>query len=73
MVKKYSIPALFVIYIDQIPLKYAAASNQTMAAKNAKHVHVAGSKYKQAITGTFGIPFLANFLPMPLIYGEKTG
>ena len=72
MVEKYSIPASFLINIDQTPLKYAPVSSRTMAAKNSKHVHVAGFTYKQAIAGTFGITLSANFLPMQLIYGGKT-
>jgi len=43
-----------------------------MAAKNSKHIHVVGSSYKQAITGTFGITLSNTFLPLQLIYSGKT-
>ena len=46
-------------------------SSQTMAAKNCKHVHVVGSAYKQALTGTLVLRFRsANFLPMQENYSE---
>ena len=72
MVENYSIPPSLVINVNQTPLKYAAVSSQTMAAKNSKHIHVARFPYKQAVTGTFGITLSASFLPMQLINGRKT-
>ena len=35
------------------------------------YVHVLRFTYKQAITGTFGITLLANFLSLQLIYDKK--
>ena len=72
LVEKYSILLTLVINIDQTPLKYALLSSRTMATKNCKHVHVDGYSYKQVITGTFSITLSNKFLPMHLIYVEKT-
>jgi hypothetical protein len=72
LVENYLIPPSLVINIDQTPLKYALVSSRTMAAKNSKHIHVVGSSYKQAITGTFGITLSNTFLPLQLIYSGKT-
>ena len=72
MVDKYSIPVSLVVNIDQTFLKYAPVSSQKMAAKYFKHVHVVGFTCKEAITGTFNITLLANFLPIQLMYGEES-
>ena len=58
--------------INQTSSKLAPTSRHTLAKKNSKHVSIAGSSYKQAITATFGITFSNEFLPMQLIYGGKT-
>ena len=71
-VEKFQIPELLIININQTPSKFAPASSRTMAKKNSKHVSIASSSYKKAITATFGITFSNAFLPMQLIYAGKT-
>ena len=71
-IEKYKIPQSLVMNIDQTPSKLAPASRHTLAEKNSKHVSIAGSSYKQAITATFGVTLSNDFLPMQLIYGGKT-
>ena len=71
-IEEHKIPDSLVMNIDQTPSKLAPASRHTLAEKNSKHVSIAGSSYKQAITATFGITMSNDFLPMQLIYGGKT-
>ena len=71
-VEKFQIPQSLIINIDQTPSKFAPASSRTLAKKNSKHVRIAGSSYKKAITATFGITFPNAFLLMQLIYAGKT-
>ena len=68
---KYQIPQSLILNIYQTSSKLAPTSRHTLAKKNSKHVSIAGSSYKQAITATFGITFSNEFLPMQLIYGGK--
>ena len=70
-VEKYQIPNSLILNIPQTSSKLAPTSRHTLAKKNSKHVSIAGSSYKQAITATFGITFSNEFLPMQLIYGGK--
>ena len=72
LVEKYQISSSMLINIDQTPLKYAPASNQTMAQKGSKHVAIKGPSYKNVITATFGITYDNQFLPIKLIYSGKT-
>ena len=71
-VEKFQIPESLIINIDKTPSKFAPASSRTLAKKNSKHVSIAGSSYKKAITATFGITFPNAFLPVQLIYIGKT-
>ena len=71
-VEKFQIPESLIMNINQTPSKFAPASSRTMAKKNSKHVSIAGSSYKKAITATFGITFSNALLPMQLIYAGKT-
>ena len=61
-----------ILNLDQMPLKYAPCSRHTLEKKNAKHVAIAGTSYKNAITGTFLITLEGKCLPFQLIYGGKT-
>ena len=72
IVEKYEIPHSLIMNLDQTPLKYIPAMNHTMAKQNSKSVSIAGSSDKRSITGTFTITLNGHFLPMQLIYGEKT-
>ena len=73
-VDKYNIPDSLIINIDQTPTKYVPVSRSTLAKKNSKAIKVAieGTSDKRSITATFSITFNGKFLPMQLIYGEKT-
>ena len=71
-VEKFQIPESLIININQTPSKFAPASSRTLAKKNSKHVSIACSSYKKAVTATFGITFSNAFLPMQLIYTGKT-
>ena len=71
-IEKYQIPKSMVLNLDQTPLKCALCSRHTLETKNAKHVAIAGTSYKKAITGTFAITLEGKCLPFQLIYGEKT-
>ena len=71
-VEKYEIPHSLIMNLDQTPLKYIPAMNQTMVKQNSKSLSVAGSSDKHSITGTFTITLNGYFLPMQLIYGGKT-
>ena len=57
---------------DQTPLKYALVVNQTLSKKGSKHIAKKGLSCRQSITITFDINFANNFLPMQLIYDDKT-
>ena len=69
---KYNIPDSLIINIDQTLTKYAPVSRSILAKKNSKAVAIKGSSDKRSITATFSITFSGKFLPMQLIYGEKT-
>ena len=70
--EKYQIPKSMVLNLDQTPLKYAPCSRHTLERKNAKHVAIAGTPYKKAITVTFVITLEGKCLPLQLIYVAKT-
>ena len=57
---------------DQMALKYAPVTSQTLAEKGSKHAGISGMTYRKSLTATFGINFSNSFFPIQLIYGEKT-
>lgn len=61
-----------VINVDQPPLKYVSGGNFTLAQKGSLSIKIEGVKDKICITGTFGISFTGNFLPIQKIYAGKT-
>ena len=71
-VDKYNIADSLIINIDQTPTNYAPVSRSTLTKKNSKAVAIKGSSDKRSINATFSITFSGKFLPMQLIYGEKT-
>ena len=71
-IEKYQISKSIVLNLDRTPLKYALCSRNTFEKKNAKHIAIAGTSYKKAITGTFFITLEGKRLPFQLIYGGKT-
>ena len=70
-IEKYQISKSMVFNLDQTPLKCAPCNRHTLEKKNAKHVAIAGTSYKKAITGTFLITLEGKCLPFQLIYGRK--
>ena len=72
IVEKHDIPSHLVMNLDQTSLKYIPAMNHTMAKKNSFSVPIIGSSDKGSITGTFMLTLDGQFLPIQLIYGEKT-
>ena len=72
LVEGYSIPPTLIMNFDQTPLKCAPVPNQTLSKKGSKHVAIKGLSFRQSVTATFGINFTNSFLPMQLIYGDKT-
>ena len=53
IVEKYKIPHSLIMNLDQTPLKYILAMNNTMAKQSSKSVSIAGPSDKCSITGTF--------------------
>ena len=70
--KKKIIPKSLVINLDQTPSKYVPGCSKTLAPKGVKNVLIARSTDKRTITSTFSITIDGQFLPMQIIYGEKT-
>ena len=68
----HSIPDDLIINFDQTRLSYIVAGNSTLNEKVAKSVPLQGKGKKKQITGTFAVSMTGGFLPMQLIYGEKT-
>ena len=66
------IPKSLVINLYQTPLKYVPGCNKTLAPKRVKNVLIAGSTDKRTITATFSITMDGQFLPIQIIYSEKT-
>ena len=56
-VEKYNIPFVLIININQIPLKYIPAGNETLTTLGKHSVTIKGSADKQSVTGTFAISF----------------
>ena len=61
-----------IINLDQTALQFFLISQYTMAKKGEKSSPITSSTDKIQITGTFAISLNGNFLPMQLIYQEKT-
>ena len=66
------IPPSLVLNLDQTPSKCIPVLNKTMAPKGSKIVPIKGSPEKRMITATFTITLDGHFLPVQLIYAEKT-
>ena len=71
-VAKFNIPDSLIINLDQTLTKYVPVGRTTLAKKNSKTVTIKGSTDKRTITVTFAISIRGDFLPIKLIYGEKT-
>ena len=72
IVEENKIPQNLIMNLDQTPLKYVPVSHHTMAKKGVKSVSIAGSSDKRCITATFVITLEGDFLPLQLIYSDKT-
>ena len=68
-VEEYQIPSSLIINFDQTPSK---VSSRTMTKEGESNVPTADANDKRSITATFSITFDNNFLPMQLIYKDKT-
>ena len=71
-VEKFKISPSLILNLDQTPLRYIPASQETMAPRGSTAVTIEGSNDERIITGTFAIIFFGKFLPIQLIYGGKT-
>ena len=71
-VEKYQIPPSLNINFDQNLSRYVQVSSMTMAKRGESNVPIAGASDKRSITATFSITFHNKFLPMQLIYKDKT-
>ena len=71
-VEEYNVPTSLIVNIDQTPIKYVPVGSESLAEKGVNNVTSEGSDDKRTITGTFGISKSGVFLPMQLIYGDKT-
>ena len=72
IIEDNKIPKPMVINLDQTPSKYVPCCNKTLATKGIKSVSDVGSTDKRTITATFSITMDGTFLPMQIIYSEKT-
>ena len=69
---EYGDVSYYIYVIDQTPLKYVPTMNHTMTKKGCSSVPIIGESDKRSITGTFIVTLDGGFLPMQLIYGDKT-
>ena len=57
---------------DQTPLKYTPVTSRTLLRKGSNHLAIKRASYKQAITTTSVVTRKYKFLPMQLVYRDKT-
>ena len=72
VVSAYDVPDDLIINIDQTPLPFVLISKYTMDKTNEKFVPISDSADYRQITGTFSVTASGKFLPIQLIYKEKT-
>ena len=72
IVEENKIHQNLIMNLDQTPLNYVPVFHQTMAKKGVKSLSIKGSSDKRCITGTFIITLEGDFLPLQLIYGDRT-
>ena len=70
--EKFQIPSSLVLNLDQSNSKYVSKYKTTMAEKGSNSVPISGLSDKRSMTASFTITLNRKFLPMQLIYGEKT-
>ena len=66
------IPDDLIINFDQTPLSYVSSPNHTLEVQGATSEPLVGKGKKKQITGTFTVTKSGLFLPMQVIYEEKT-
>ena len=71
-INEHKIPSSMIINLDQIPSKFVPGCNKILAKKGCKSVPIIGSADKRMITAKFSITLTGEFLPIRLIYGDKT-
>ena len=73
IVEKHQILPSVTINFDQTSSKYMQVSSTTMGQKGESNIPIAGISDKRIIAATFYITLDNKFLPMQLIYQDKTG
>ena len=72
VVEMAEIPNDLIINWDQTAIKYVPVSQWTMERVGSKRVEIAGLDDKRKITAVFAGSLTGDFLPVQLIYQEKT-
>ena len=72
VVEMEEIPNDLIINWEQTGMHYIPVSSWTMEKEGAKRVEIAGVDDKRQITAVFGASLTGDFLPVQLIYKEKT-
>lgn len=70
-----SLPEDLILNFDQTPLFYVCSASHTLHKKGGgggKRVPLVGKGEKKQITGTFTVTMSGLFLPMQLIYEDKS-
>ena len=72
LIKWHDIPKDLVLNLDEMPLSYITAGNNTLEFQGAKCVPVTGKEKGKQIMGTFAVSATGRFLPMQLMCAGKT-
>lgn len=72
MITENKIPLELVLNADQTPCSYVSVGRMKMAARDASSVPIKGLTATRNITLTFVVTLSGEFLPMQVIYQEKT-
>ena len=72
MAKAHKIPENLILNLDQTGLNILPSGHWTMAKEGSKRVELASLDDKRQITATFAATVSGHFLPMQLLYQEKT-
>ena len=69
---EHDIPKELIINLDQTPLSYVSPGKYTFDVKAVKTIPIKGINDKQQIPATFAISMSGKFLPIQVIYEDKT-
>ena len=72
IMENIKIPKSVLINLDQTSSKYVPGCNKALAPKGIKSVSVTVPTDKRTIKARYSITMDGRFLPMQVIYGEKT-